>query len=96
MSDVWPVVPGSSDSEKSASCCSVCAERGNLHDDVEKDIEVDEGTRKMMMGISLRSCLMTKKHMRMPPISIMKMVTCTTLQLYNYYLKITNIYVILP
>ena len=44
MSDVWPVRvgPGSSDSEKSASCCSVCAERGNLHDDVEKDIEVDE------------------------------------------------------
>jgi len=42
VSDVWPVLPGSSDSEKSASCCSVCAERGTLHDDVEKDIEVDE------------------------------------------------------
>ena len=42
VSDVWPVVPGSSNSEKFANCCSVCAERGNLHDDVEKDIEVDE------------------------------------------------------
>ena len=82
MSDVWPVVPGSSDSEKSASCCSVCAERGNLHDDVEKDIEVDED-EKDDDGNKLK---------RMPPISIIKisMVTCTTLQLYNYYLKITN------
>ena len=43
MADVWPTVPGSSDTEKASNCCSVCAERGTLLDDVvENDREVDE------------------------------------------------------
>jgi hypothetical protein len=48
VSDVWPDLPVSSESEKSASCCSVCAERGTFHDDVEKDIKDDDGNEVLL------------------------------------------------